>query len=298
MANRILKGLAVAVGQGLAVVFSPGRARVEAPVEPALPVESARAADPAGMPEDLGGEFVDINPLLDRVERLEAGALPDLDPLLDRLERIETGLESMAKRWDDFERRMEENSRELGTLRGRVGDAERRVSESVSSFRRIAEQSRGEILLKVEQDWGARAEDLQSRFAAEVEESRRYAVDIAPIERALAEQSASIKTLSARTAETENHLQRLVSVIEKLCERVQAGGPPTALQRAEGPPPQLIHEEPRLREPRLPFESQLEDALRRDRAAGSRQPPAKRGRFFFGNLVAAGFCLLAWRLVG
>src|ERR1035437_4542652 len=74
MANRILKGLAIAAGTGLAMGFtttrfrvSPGQRFVDThPLPPATSSSESALILPA---ED--GEFLNIEPLLDRVERLE-----------------------------------------------------------------------------------------------------------------------------------------------------------------------------------------------------------------------------------
>ena len=92
--------------------------------------------------------------------------------------------------------------------------------------------------LIVEQHVAARVDDLRSRFAAEIEQSHQRTMEmferaidekissrIASIERALGEQAGSIEALTARTVETDNNLQRLVSAIEKLCERAQLIAP-------------------------------------------------------------------------
>jgi hypothetical protein len=77
--------------------------------------------------------------------------------------------------------------------------------------------------------------------------------------------------------------------------------------------------QPRQYETRLPFESQLDDAMNREpvvpvvrksepvvevqvpppafAASADKQTPAKKSRFFFRNLLVAGFTFLASRLL-
>lgn len=315
MANRILKGLAIAAGTGLAMGFTTTRSRVSpgrrfVHTHPLPPATSSSESAPILSAED--GEFLDIEPLLDRVERLEARveALGPPTPSSRAVPAVPAGVPGdYAAAIADLERRVEENTRELALLREHVTGAERRVSESVASVQRNVERTRGEIPAIVERHVSVRIDDLQKRFAAEIEQSHRRTVEmferaidekissrIGSIERSLAEQAGSIEALSARSTETDNNLQRLVTAIEKLCERAQLF-PPAAEQR-------------------LPFESQMHDAMNREPVVpvlrteepvpevrvpapaftGSEASAPKKSRFLFRNLIVAGFSLLASRL--
>jgi hypothetical protein len=323
MANGILKGLAIAAGTGLAVGFGSGRARVRAFSHNGAPVERTPRVDqpvqhradpiPASDPDD---DFLNIEPLLDRLERVEA-----------RIELIEqrppsSPAPSTPAPWSDryaavitdLERRIEENTRELTLLRERVADAERRIADSVTSVQRKVEQTREEIPAFVEQHVAARMDDLRARFAAEIEQSHQRTLEtferaidekissrISSIERALTEQAGSIDALRERATETDNNLQRLVSAIEKLCERAQLVAPPPVERPLE------------RNETRLPFESQLHAAMNREpvvpvfRTEEAAEVPvpafaggaAKKSRFLFRSLILilAGFSLHASRFV-
>src|SRR6185437_11975169 len=205
MANRILKGLAVAAGTGLAMGFSSGRSRAysrPAPVRPSVP------------PDSISDDILDIEPLLDRIERLEA--------------RLESGGTSeYAQALADLERRIDENSRELALLREEITAAERRMTESTAAVR-------AEIPAIVEQQVSVRVDALEARFTEEIAQSQMQSLEIfersidekissriGAIEKTLAGQSESIDALREHTAETDRNLQRLVVAIEKLCERAQ-----------------------------------------------------------------------------
>lgn len=320
MANRILKGLAVAAGTGLAVGFSSGRARVRAlPHNPAPTERTPHVDQPIPhrvnpvSPGDSDADFLNIEPLLDRLERVEAridlmerpSSRPAPDPLPDRY----------AAAIADLERRAEENTRELTLLRERVTDAERCIADSVTAVQRKVEQTREEIPAFVEQNVGARVEDLRTRFAAEIEQAHQRTLEtfesaidekissrISSIERALAEQAGSINALRERAIETDTNLQRLVTAIEKLCERAQLVAPAPVERPLE------------RNSTRLPFESQLNDAMDREpvvpvfrteeRVAEVPVPAfaesaPKKSRFLFRSLILilAGFSLHASRFV-
>jgi uncharacterized coiled-coil protein SlyX len=203
----------------------------------------------------------------------------------------------------DLDRRVEENTRDLALLRKSITEAEQRLSESVQSVERHVAQTREEMPAFVERHVAVRISDLENRLNHQIEQAQQHtiatferAIDekiasrIGSMEKALADQAGSIAALSARTAETDNNLQRLVTAIERLCERAQLI--PSA--------PPVQHDS------RLPFESQLNDAMGREpvvqvlrtaeREAEAEVAP-KKSRFLFRNLLVAGFSFLAARFL-
>jgi uncharacterized coiled-coil protein SlyX len=270
MANRILKGLAVAAGTGLAMGFSSGRSR--APSRSDLNYPSAPS-------EPANDDLLDIEPLLDRIERLEA--------------RLESGgaSQSYALALADLERRIDENSREVALLREEISAAERRMAESTAAVR-------AEIPAIVEQQVSVRIEALENRFSEEIAQSQKQALEIfersidekissriGAIEKTLAGQSESIEVLKEHTAETDRNLQRLVVAIEKLCERAQ-----------------LIPVEPS-------FEAHMDDAMQREPVTPvlrteepEYEPPAftegtaKRSRLSIFSVFVAGLGIALARL--
>ncbi|HEU5021180.1 MAG TPA: hypothetical protein VFT60_04795, partial [Bryobacteraceae bacterium] len=281
----ILRSLAIAAGTGLAMGLTSGRTRTIS--RPRAVRYRPAVALPPPPPEPLAlpprDEVLDIEPLLERVERLE-----------DAVEGMKRAPADFATALANLERRIDEQTRDLGLLREQVEKAERRAMESAAAVERDLQQTRAEIPEIVERSVSARTEDLRSRFSAEIEESRermlqvferaiddRISSRIGAIERTLAEQASSIDALNTRAAETDRNLQRLVSAIEKLCERTQLISPTPA------------------------FESQLQDAMRPEEppvevpapsfAAAEERP--KRSRFLFRNLVVAGLAVLASRFL-
>ncbi len=405
MSNRILKGLAVVAGTGLAMGFTSGRVRVRSAyngwMPPPPPPQNGNPLPyaggngyPAPYPGNAGpapyagnaytvpgapvsysemphGAPQPQNPLAppaysaphqappqtDSYTDINEVELLNIEPLLDRLEQVEFRIESIEQRppvvipppppprtespeliakaaaesaaytakLSDLDRRVEQNTHELSLLREQVGEAERRINESMASVHRKIEETRQEIPVLVENNVNSRITELGNRFAVEIEQSHQRTLEtferaidekissrIGSIERALAEQAGSIEALRVRATETDDNLQRLVSAIEKLCERAQLIAPAPA---------------PEVRLPQQPqFEGQLQDAMRREMvkptmvgeepvvkaaarpvpppafAAGPaaktppQAPPAKKSRFLFRSLfVPAVTSLLASR---
>ncbi len=300
MANGILKGLAVAAGTGLAMGFTSARSRTRVRI-----VSGPRIIPmppPSAEPVESDDELLDIEPLLDRVERLEYRLEAIVAPatLPHQPARVP---EDFAEAIAALERRVEENTRDLALLREQITQAEKRAAGSVAAVRQSIEQTRAEVPAIVERHISTRIDDLQRRFSAEIEQSQQHTLEmfesvieekissrIGSIERALAEQAGSIQSLNSRATETDNNLQRLVTAIEKLCERSQLIPlPPT---------------------PRGPFESQLDDAMKREpvvpvvRTQEPVPPPAftgienkaqKKSFFSFRGVIVAGLGLLASR---
>ena len=235
MANRLLNELAVIAGKGLAIGVTSGRAMAQPAREPLAPgsgVAVSRISKPvaSGAARD---EVLDLEPLLDRLERIEA--------------RIEfAGQQAPAARryaalFADLERLVEDHSRELTMLRERVNDAEAKAAE-----RQMGE----DIPSPVEKNIAARFDELERRFTAEIEQSRRLSLEtmesaldekltarIDALERTLTAQAGSVSSLVLRAADTDTSLQRRTSAVELLCQRVEAAvpGPPRNPTEARKP---------------------------------------------------------------
>jgi len=316
MANGILKGLAVAAGTGLAMGFASAKTtgRTRLILEPRrnhYPPDSPSDVPPSQAgPAEPEDEFLNIEPLLDRVERLEER----VEALLQAPSPV-SGVPSgnYAAALDDLEWRLDENARELALLRDRIEEAERRAAESAASIRRSVDETRAEIPALIERQVEARLDDLRNHFTGEIEQSHHrmletfeHAIDekissrIGSIERTLAEQAEAIEALTIRSAETDTNLQRLVSAIEKLCERAQWMTPP-----AEQPPQFESHFRDAMgREPVVPVirredpavEAQINASVKAPAFTGGEEVPQKKSRFLFRNLIVAGFSVLASRL--
>jgi uncharacterized coiled-coil protein SlyX len=330
MANQILKGLAIAAGTGLAMGFTSGRVRVRAvPGLPLpLPASPANASRLTGVTaDDRDDEFLNIEPLLDRLEELETRveSFEQRPRASETLTSPSANTSHYATALADLDRRAEENAHELTLLRKSFTEAEQRLNESVASVGRRIEQTRAELPAIAERHIASRIDDVERRFAAEIEqmyqrslETFERAIDekiasrIGSIEKAIAEQAESIEGLSVRAAETDHNLQRLVAAIERLCERAQSMPSP-----ARQPYPVTPIQGSATYEAKLPFESQLDDALEREpvvpvlRTGESARevhaiPPSfavsearasKKSRFLFRNLIVVGLTLLGSRFL-
>jgi len=213
-----------------------------------LGLYSMAAGTPRRKREDSDGpDPLFIEPLLDRVEHLE-GQLASAGAKGGEMAQVQSLKESIAAQ-----------EAELRALRVKVDETERRAAAAAESVETRLRQFRQEIPTLVE---------------AQVEV--RVAERIGALERAMADQSTSVGRLREGAAESDANLQRLIAVVERLCER-----PPQASATV------------------LPFESQLAEAVHRDREMPGEtrvrvikdSEPERRHRFplgrTFGFLLAA-----------
>lgn len=109
--------------------------------------------------------------------------------------------------------------------------------------------------------------ELRSKIDAQVEV--RVAERIGTLERAMADQLTSIGGLSERAVDSDANLQRLIAVVERLCDRPLQSAPTV-----------------------LPFESELAQAAERDMPVETRTrvikqgEPDRRHRFPLGRTFA------------
>ena len=128
-----------------------------------------------------------------------------------------------------------------------IGTALRLYITSAGVPRREPEGSGDVDLLPIEplldrmEELEARLARLQQEAASSVEVKDVAAERISTLERAMADQLKTIDGLRHRVAESDAHLQRLIAVVERLCER-------------PAPPSSTV----------LPFEAQLAEAVQRD----------------------------------
>jgi chromosome segregation ATPase len=195
-----------------------------------------------------------------------------LEPLLDRLERVEAEfLKPEAKATATAQ------EAELRTLRTKVDEAERRAATALGSVEARFRELRQAIPSLIEASLNAQMTELRSKVEAHVE--LRVAERAGALERAMADQLTSIGGLSDRAVESDANLQRLIAVVERLCER----------------PPQPSSTV-------LPFEAQLAEAAQRELPAESRvrvikeNEPDRRHRFPLGRTFAVLLALFLPRL--
>ncbi len=112
---------------------------------------------------------------------------------------------------------------------------------------RVAEMRRGlaaEIQASVDATLESFERTVDSKISARV----------AALEKGLVDQSGIITALSERALESDANLQRLISAVERLCERTE-GRQPAAASPAAPPAPSPRED--------VPFEKHLSDAARR-----------------------------------
>lgn len=146
-----------------------------------------------------------------RKRPLAEGAVLNLEPLFDRLDRQET---------------------EMSGLRVALERTEHRIQLCEERLRALTEAVPVAIDARVEE------------FRAQVDPSASQRVDA--LEQALAQQSTAIGALQKHAEESDAHFERLISAIEKLCERAQALEP-TSSDRAA-----------------VPFQAELDRALAKE----------------------------------
>lgn len=139
-----------------------------------------------------------------------------LEPLLQRLDRIEARISAVEASDDsvitELGLRVERQAKMIETLKVQLNG----TRQSVESM--------------LETTVGPRIDDLRNRLRAEVLESvnaalgtfermidAKVSLRISTIEKALIEQSSSIRDLSQRTTASEANMQRLIAAVERLC---------------------------------------------------------------------------------
>jgi hypothetical protein len=184
-----------------------------------------------------------------------------LEPLLDRLERIEARMKGADARpgAGEPEMRVRLQGRDIEALQTQLDDTRQRVAEESSlvkkRFREITQEVPAmlesmilphltSIRDRMQADLHRMVDEKLAAFEKTVE--KKISQRMSSLEKALIDQADIITTLSERAIQSDSNLQRLISAVEKLCDRGET--------RPAEPPP-----EPR----ELPFESQLSDAIKR-----------------------------------
>jgi uncharacterized coiled-coil protein SlyX len=234
MANRLVKGLAVAAGLGLVLGVGSGRRR---------PGEIS-------MHKDLRPD------------------VPFPEPLLDRLDRIESRISAVESQpVSELDKRITRQAEEIESLQGQMREHRQKVAEEVAAIeKRFADITKA-IPAALESIMVPRIEDLRAHLRSETQQTIsssltkfERAIDdkvserIDTLEKALLSQSTVVTSLSQRAVETDMHLQRLVSAVERLCERGTGNS----------------RQEPSIAE--LPFQRDLNDAIKRQTDATPQGP--------------------------
>jgi hypothetical protein len=168
------------------------------------------------------------------------------EPITARLERIEARLSAVESRPDpsaqsvslaELDLRMQRQAKETETLQTQLREIRQRAANDAALVeRRFAEAPRKEdpaiLQSMLDTALSLRAEDLRVRLQAEMLESveaslagfertidNKVSSRVSPIEKSLMDQSATIADLSRREIDSDAHLQRLISAVERLCAR-------------------------------------------------------------------------------
>jgi len=146
----------------------------------------------------------------------------DLEPLLDRLEAIERRVSTAAAAPPAAVVKVSE-------LNSRI-DAQEAEIERLRTLVEVR-------ALEIEQRLGAEMNQRSQQALAEIEKTVELKVSerIAAIERSLQDQAASIESLRDHALETDTNLKRLITAIERLCERTEPLVTVAATVPAAGP---------------------------------------------------------------
>jgi uncharacterized coiled-coil protein SlyX len=207
MASKILKGFAIAAGVGLAVGLGSGKRRRE---------ENSMRTH---LPDDG----------------------PSLDPVLERLDRVESRLsavETQPSAVAEMDLRIQQQARDIETLQLQVTEHRQKIAGEVATIeKRFADITKG-IPAVLESIIVPRVDDLRAHLRSELQQSvnvtlTRFerAIDdkiserISSLEKTMLDQSGIVTALGRRAVEADMNLQRLISAVERLCERTDQTPP-------------------------------------------------------------------------
>jgi len=167
-----------------------------------------------------------------------------IEPILDRLDGIDARLSAVESRaipansvsLTEPDPRFQQQTKDIETLQAQMSETRQRIAaDALLVERRFAEVSREDpavVQSMLDTTLSLRVEDLRVRLQAEMLESvestlagfertidDKVSSRISTIEKALTDQSAMIAALSRRETESDAHLQRLISAVDRLCER-------------------------------------------------------------------------------
>jgi len=225
MANRLLRNIAVTIGAGLAL--GVGRKLTHRPT---------RRSTPNFHPilsrlEDIEG----------RVARFELAPPPRFDaPAPEEIEALGTLVSSQSE--------------DIASLRQDIQRIEHHNASMAEAFGQKVALLEQQVPIHIETNVAARMTELEQRLRGEFQEIHHRTVDafadtieqrvvtrINSIENSLIEHSHSIVSLREKSLKTDEHLQRLLEAVEKLCIRAESKSQ-IALLAAE--PPADLRERP------------------------------------------------------
>ncbi len=197
MFGKIIKGLAVAAGVGLAIGLGSG----------SVTFGKRRRPDNPRMREQL-----------DRIE--------------SRISAVEAQPVPAAVATAELDQRIIEHANNIEALRLQLNEYRERIAADIAAIeKRMADVTKG-IPALLESIVAPRVDDLRLRLRSEMQQSVNAslttferAIDdkvsdrIAALEKAMLDQSALVTALSQRAVESDLNLQGLISAVERFCER-------------------------------------------------------------------------------
>jgi hypothetical protein len=291
MANRLLRNIAVTIGAGLAVGLSRKAVR--------------RLHAPA----------VNLSPILTRLDEIEhrvtcvEHAPPRvLAPTPEEIEALGTLVSSQHEDIED--------------LRRQICATERRNAEQVEVFGKKLAVVEQQLHLRIDAQVGGRMTELEQQLRGEFEQIHARTVDafvqtiesrvigrIGALENNLVTQAEAITALREKTTKTDESLMKLLSAVEKLCERAEARAQvpivtPPAPAAEEAEPAQVqqsfaAHYQRAIAETEIALpdpEPKPEPQLQHAAYAGARTTSFRREMQSFG-LSLIGLAILGLRLI-
>ena len=145
---------------------------------------------------------------------ISAQDILNLQPILDRFDRMEARLDAIeAMQSQAIEKH---SSAETAVIDRELGEIKKHVPIMLDAMiaPRIAE-----IREEMQEETKRSVDAALDAFRTSIE--NKLAARVSTIEKALVDQSGIIATLSERAIESDANLQRLLSAVEKLCERTE-----------------------------------------------------------------------------
>jgi hypothetical protein len=301
MASRLLRNIAVTIGAGLAVGL--GRK---------LAIRQAYRPAP------------NLSPILTRLEQIES-----------RVSRVEHAPVSLAAQAPEeiaaLGTLVSSQSEDIASLREDILRIERRNTEQTEAFGQKVALLQQQVPNHIEASINAKMAELEQRLRGEFQTIHHRSVDafadtieqrvvgrITAIEHSLTVQGQSIDSLRDKSLKTDDHLQRLLEAVEKLCARAESQSHISLLQLEPSPkaPETIAEPEPEVAPAGQPatgiqdsFVDHYKEALRRQDEAepelvGVADPsasfpsdsPSRRGLKPVGMAIL-GLAILGFRLI-
>lgn len=257
MANWLLRNIAVTIGAGLAVGL--GRKPVRRPAPHAA--------------ANLSPILTRLDEIEHRVMRAEHAPPRVVKPSPEEIEALGTLVSSQKE--------------DIEALRRQIGAIERRNAEQVEAFGQKLALVEQQLPAQIDAQVSGRMSELEQRLRGEFQEIHARTVDafvqtienrvigrIGSLETNLVTQAQEITALREKTVKTDESLQKLLTAVERLCERAEARA---QVPIAAPPPPAAPSQES--------FAAHYQRAIARTETA----PPEPQLQFSYASARPASF---------